>query len=1344
MRIIYVFIITLLIASNSFSQTENIHFRRISPQGGYNFKAMHSFVQDKFGYIWFGGSYGILRYDSKNIIHFKYTPYDKNGLPDNNVTSIAIDKENNIWTSTNKGLSLLNRKNLKFEQIHYTYENGSKNVNKIYSIQFDENDTIWIADKTYVGFFDKKNKKLIRITKDKHLNPRLLYQDKYNRLWLGTNKGSVYLINKNSKELTNIIKDAGSTVQTIYCDKNHIWVGSKYNGASLYDLKGNFIKRYKIKNNSGIETGIDNVRKIIKDSHNNLWIGSYSGLYINKGNEIIRIDTIEEGIPHKSIFDILEDNQEGIWIGTWSGGVAYMKYSDNNFINYRNLKRPGDISDNMISSFTQSQDGTIYVGTELWGLNKFDIKTSKFSKIKVRETNKILNIKALETDKQGGLWIGSAFNGVYYKPYNSIKFIHFPSGEEDGKHVSRSEVYALCKSDSGMWIGTNKGGLNFYHFKTKKITFEFQTRTLSLLRNNNIKKISKDNNNNIWICTKECLYKYNLLSNKSIIFSPTSPEPFKTKCETFYFAEQLSDGNIWIGSSNNGIYIYYPKGNIIKHLEMNNLLDNKDVYGILEDDNKNIWITTNYGLYLYNYKDKSIRKFTDADGIQGNIFNPNAIFKDRNGILYFGGTNGITVFKSKFVNTNKRKPNIFIPEIEVSGKKIIVEQTDINKFSPVYLKPDENSITIHFTADNYLLSKKNKFKYKLTNYTKNWISCNQNISATFINVPAGHYIFEVLACNNDGVWNNKPAKISITINQYWYKTTLAKIIYLLIILTTIFIILRFYKEKLKLKEKLSDEKKDHEQKEKLQEMELKFFTNISHEFRTSLMLIKGPVKQLLNDNNLNEIQINKLNIIKRNSYRLLQLINQTLNFRKWQNSLEKLTISKIDIVSFIKEITQNFSEETNSKNIKLSFNSNKDSIIIEADNEKLDKILYNLISNAFKYTPSNGTIKITINENSHEGKSIFENKLIYGKTENEEIVEIRIQDNGCGINKTDLPKIFERFQQGETIKPGENSSGIGLNICKELILKHRGSITIESTENIGTLISIKLPKRQKNIELTNIKEDENKTIIISKNQEKQTSKKEKNPNIKILIIEDNNDLRSYLIDLIKDYYSVLFAIDGKQGLDIIKSENIDLIISDIMMPGINGYEFCKIIKSQIETSFIPVILLSALSSSENISTGFDIGADAYIPKPFDDNVLLSRIRNILKKRKEIQQNFTKKLIKEESINLGSMDNYFLTKINSIIEKNIKNQNFTIDILSSEMGFSRSQLYRKLKQISNQSPTEYINIIRIKKATELIDLQKYTLDEVAFMTGFNSHSYFTKCFKRIYGKNPKEYMKNLKK
>jgi signal transduction histidine kinase/AraC-like DNA-binding protein len=618
-----------------------------------------------------------------------------------------------------------------------------------------------------------------------------------------------------------------------------------------------------------------------------------------------------------------------------------------------------------------------------------------------------------------------------------------------------------------------------------------------------------------------------------------------------------------------------------------------------------------------------------------------------------------------------------------------------------------------------------------------------NGSVLFTSLDAGEYIFEVVACNNDGIWNDSPTQMKITIRNYWYRATIAYVIYFALIFSLLYFIGRFYFERIRLKRAVLREKNQRENEEQIHEMKLNFFTNISHEFRTPLTLITWPLKKLLNAQNLTDEQREELEVANRNSNRLLQLINQIIDLRKLEKGKSQLNISRIDVIDFTKELLKSFSLEAKSREIKFVFESDYSTLEIEADFEKLDTIIFNLLSNAFKYVSDKGEIRITIDKKNRTSDKLYSNQLSFGEMLVDDFIKIIIEDTGKGIDHEDLLKIFTRFEQGKQSKTNDiakiKGSGIGLALCKDFTLLHHGKITVQSDLGNGSRFTVLIPSKQKSQKvlfeshqkIRNLNVNEKFFLPMVKDLNR---RKEKH----ILVVEDNPDFSKFITKFLNEYYQVKSAFNGNEALQILKSRNIDLIVSDVMMPGMDGFEFCSIVKTQLETSHIPVILLTALSSCENLIAGLDKGADAYLTKPFEENVLFKQIENLLEQRKRLHENFSKQFVSQNNVEVGSLDNYFLSKVKAVVEKNILDENFGMEKLAEELMISRSKLHRKIKSLSGLTTSDFVNLIRVKKAVELIKTDNFLFSEVAFRVGFSSQSYFTKCFKKVYNVTPKEY------
>lgn len=1324
------------------ANTDPIRFHQISPAGGFTHDAIKSIAQDNLGYIWMGTSQGLIKYNSKKTEWFSPIIGDSLSLTNRNVNHIFIDEKDQIWVSTNGGICILNRNTHKFRRIKYSYEDGSKSTDLVQAVLKIGNEKLLVIDKKYFGYLNLTTNKFKRILPNEIKSPTVLYKDPFNRTWIGTQKGDVFRYYPEKDLAIKIISNI-APVNCIYTENKEIWVGTEGEGAKLFDTNGNLLRHISSEaNDDKLLTG--HVRTLRKDTYGRLWLGCYEGLYICNEGKITRYKTEHyPGLPHNSIYEIFEDQQGSLWFGTRSGGVALIHYADNNFTTYRESTTPNSISSNTAQTIIRLNNSELLIGTELGGLNKFNINTEKFETIELTNKEKIRNIKSLCKDKHGGIWVGTFRKGLWYKAPGSNTFKLFEKGADDGKHISASSVHSLSAVDSGVWIGTRYAGVNFYSFKSKSITRCFENRTDGIdLSRITPHSILADSKSNLWLGTSYgTIYKLHIPTNQ---ISVKEIQGLKSRevNNTIYDFMEHSSGEIWIGTNNNGIFIYSPKTKTYSHFEAGGLLRDKSVYAIFEDKNKHIWITSNNGLILFNPKDNTVRHFLYSDGIQSNLFYPKSIAQDSHENLYFGGPNGVTRVHPDGIKMNTRKPftiiNSIITKDNLSITPVYLKNHEIEKIT---FQPGENTLRFNFFADNYLIPEKNKYKYRLLNHYNNWIDIDHENSISFINLKPGEYIFEVKACNNDGVWNETPTQLSFEIEKYWYQTNLAYFIYFLFLAALLYFIARFYYKQLELKRAVVVEKQQRENEEQIHEMKLKFFTNISHEFRTPLTLISWPVKRLLKAPNLSPEQREELDVADRNSNRLLQLINQIIDIRKLETEESKLNISKVDVIAFITEMQKGFALDAKSREIDFSLNSTHKSIAIESDIEKLDSILYNLISNAYKYVPIKGQIKITIEKEIKYTSRLYSNQLSYGDIHVDDFIEISIEDNGSGIDNEDLLKIFSRFEQGQT--KGKNilrkapGGGIGLSVCKDYTLLHHGKIIAQSTAGRGSCFTIILPIKQKAQKMLFKSHDEVKNLHPEKPSTTRPTNVSKETKT-ILVVEDNNDLNKFIIRTLSDYYEVKSAINGKEALQILKNHHFDLILSDVMMPEMDGYEFCSIVKTQIETSHIPVILLTALSSSENLIAGLDKGADAYLTKPFEEDVLLKQIENILEQRKRLQQNFDKQFIGKNTVDAGSLDNFFLKRVREVIEKNLSNEEFSTQILAEELKISRSNLHRKIKSLSGVTTSDFVNLVRLKKAIELIKENDFRFNEVAFEVGFSSQSYFNRCFKKVYGVTPKEY------
>ncbi|TKG88753.1 hybrid sensor histidine kinase/response regulator [Puteibacter caeruleilacunae] len=1323
--------ITALIILIGFSLNANINVRRISPIGGLSFNAIHDITRDKHGYLWVASSEGLFKYNSKRFINYRHTS-DSSSIMDDRVKKLHVAKDNTLYIGTQSGICTYNYSNNSFHKIQLI--NSKKNLLHTPNIQDIVEDSfgkVWIIANGKLFCSDKSSFYEVTVNVP---NLTVIHFGENNDGWLGDSHGNIYRFNSHQKKCTKYYSGKKKQVSSIYSLSDRIIVGYLFGGVSSVSLVNKVTNHYIFKTNKWSLSNAK-VRDIITDKFNNIWIATSRGIFIEQNGKLLKYNPqTHSQIPHQSIWCLFKDYEGGIWIGTWSGGIAYSHPKDNTFYSFEREYSHKSLSSNLVSSFEQTQSGNILIGSDAGGLDLFDNSTHTFQNIQLKVEDRYEpTVLALAQDNSGNIIAGTTKTTFIcsnsFNNYQPIKLY-----TNNSKYLQGNSFNTICPVDSGVYIGSAWPTIYFYNTKSKRIHYWNYLFPEISINSNNITHI---------ISTKNKLYFATLDKGLYLFSNDTIPElrQYNTNNSNIssygiYFLYESSDNTIWMGTQSHGISIYNPHTEKFSTEDLNGTIKNLDVYGIKQDNNNRYWITTNNGIYSFDQNKENIRHFTKEDGIQGNLFNPKAIFKDRNGTLYFGGTNGFTVFDPQHLQKNNSIPKIQINNIKINNKKELNYYALIENGSVAHLKlnANETDIRFDFSADNYLLPEKNQFKYRLKGHSDQWINCTQESNAVFTNLSDGEYTFEVKACNNDQVWNDKPLQIKITIATPLWRSTWALLAYFLLVAGIVYVIAHFLKERHKLKQQVERERMEKENQKELSEMKLRFFTNISHELRTPLTLISGPLKVL---NNFNDIPVkvqSYIDVMNRNTNRLLALVNQILELRKLESGKSELKISSFNLHVFLEERYLSFIQFAMQKgiNYQLQFNLLEPQMI-EADKDKLDKIIVNLLANAFKYTPANGSINLTVGTPESCVTTDHDNEISFGTPQIADAISILITDTGKGINKLNLPTIFNRFEQGENAASG---TGIGLELCKEYTLLHNGNITAASTLQKGSCFSLQLPVRQENYSSNQseiIIPDDNIDLVNSQGLTKETK-----ADTTILIVEDNPDLQAFIIDILSSNYQTLKASNGHEALKIVSCQSINLVLSDVMMPEMDGMELCNKIKSNVVTSHIPVILLTALTNTKNQLQGFTYGADAYLTKPFDPQILLARIENILLQRQRLQEYFSQGDQSYKLSLLGNVDNQFISKVQRLIREHLTDEQFSIEDLAYEVGLSQSQLLRKLKSLAGQSTSEFIRIVKLNIATDLLINTDLNIKEIAFKSGFTSHAYFTKSFKDHFKISPKQY------
>lgn len=1347
----FLFLILYSISVVYASATPRIPLTKVSPKGGVAITSVMCINEDYLGFIWFGTNNGLFKYNTHNIKRYSYSQSDTNTIPTNRINTILNDAKGQLYIATENGICIYQPDQDNFKRIaikdNYNHSIGTEITNLLQT----NNGSYWMLDEVGIAKLDLQTYTAEYIKFDiANSRPRLLYKDSADNLWVVFQNGSIYFKQPDSNNFSLFSKGLQGFPRAFFKNDKNIWVGYDQDGLLCFDLQGNLIKHYSVDNNF-----ISNrIRSVVEAEDGNIWVGTYNGIAII--NNLTLVKTLQTSnsthLPNQSVWSLYKDSNDIIWIGTWLGGLCYYSEYNKSVSHTSQLNSNTNNSHYVVSSFAQDPDSVhIWIGTEEGLLSRYNQLTRRNIEIDVRVADELVkNIRCLAFDKNERLWIGTRGDGVIYKDKHQDIFKQLTTPFETGL-----QTLSILPVDNGIWVSDYQQGVFFYSFEDKNFTrYQHNPLNINTISDKHVRKIIEDQKGNIWFATQNGLNLLKKGSNNFIHYFHIIGDSMSLAEDYNYCMLESNNGDIWLGTNGSGL----DKLNIstlkFEHYTKKDGLPGNDIYSIIEDEQLNLWLSTDNGICKFNPEKKEVITFGQIDGIYNNSFIPNAALNSYYNIMFFGGSNGFVNFRPKDILTsNTIVPQTILTNCYIQNELILPKQENeillnsISQTKEIKLSHSQNSFSFSFVAVNYINPDNNKFKYRLVGFNDSWIETGNYNKAIFTNIPAGKYIFEVKACNNDGLWNNKnTTKLNIKISRPIWNMWFAYIFYIAIILAVLLYLRRESLNRQKLKTQFELEKVKRESEENLNHAKLQFFTNISHEFRTPLTLIMGPVNRIINNYKLDNKLQGQLDLIKNNSERLLRLINQILDFRKIEAGQLKFTPTNSDLVDCCKGVFRCFNEHAKHRSFNYIFEANSPKLNIDIDTEKVDKIVFNILSNAFKYTPDEGKIVLSIKTHSNASTDKNDADYSFGDAQLNEFIEISVSDNGNGIEKDKLAKIFERFYQLENTNI--EGSGIGLALAKEYINIHRGVLLINSAVNKGTTVRVRLPIRQtatdtnKTLEASLVYNDKQTIPETYSPEENLVNTESKYRDSLILIVEDNNELLDYLANVLGDNFKVVKAKNGMEGLEMVNSTFPDLIISDIMMPKMDGIELCESIKKDIQTSHIPVILLTALETIKDRISGLNSGADAYVSKPFSDKLLIAQIINLLESRKKLRESFAD--INDEwqtDSTFMDMDNKLILKAIEVAEANLLNSEFTIDNLADELNLSRTTLHRKLKSLTNQSATEFIRHIRLKKAVKLLQLKTHKVNEVGYAVGFNSHNYFTTSFKKQFGVSPSEYVAN---
>lgn len=1363
-KFVFFFIINSLFSQNTF---ENYRFRLIDQETSKS--GVYTISQDRLGYMWVGtNGAGLYKYDGVNYVAYEHDSKVSNSINSNLVYATYVDTGNHLWIGTDEGLCLYNRDLNSFETINLQKYFKKETVISVKSIIEDDNGNLFLG--TLSNGLLKLNIKTHRVSKIKldvltseNYLINCLIKDKKGKIYLGTSFGlkSIDPL-KNEVINVNLGKDnlkLFGTIESLFFDSSqNLWIGNGYRGLVKLDLysKVKQVFSYPITTKRIMAiTATDSKTILCATENDGLIVVNDQGV-VQKKYTNSKFDT--RSLSSNSVWSLCFDKDKRIWLGYYNKGLGVFDKLDSKINSIESIAgKPKSLQTSGVTSIAKDSDGQLWISMEGGGVDVYNPTTKDFihiTKFDTRFRSGLTNdnITKVFIDKKQNIWLSSWNEGIYFLKKGSKQFVNYNTKNTPG--LASDHIMAIAEDSRGViWIGTFSKGLHyfnpidgkFHHCNSKPFYTNGEL-------NSDVRSVMVDSDDVIWVGTTTGLFK--VMTNDFITFSVKSfrdkmSEKLKNhkSIHTINTLYQAKNKEIWIGTDGAGLLSYNKKSDVLQWYINYKRFFEKSVASIVESNDGSIWLSGKKGITKLDLKNNTSVNYSTEDGLLSTDFNNNSVLKDENGLLYFGSCEGLNYFNPNVIAKSKREFPIYLSDFKLFNKSVTPLEKDsplikvISETKKIILKYDQSVFTIDFIGLNYSFPAKSEYAYYLEGFEDSWNYVGNKRSATYTNLAPGNYVFKVKAAQNNGVWSKKPLELQIEILPPWWKTSFAYLFYLLLLLAAIYFVNQYFQNRFKEQQMIQFEREKTIQIEKLNNKKLQFFTNISHEFRTPLTLIINPLEDIIKNKNLSlpDGVLNKLHTIQKSSDRLSRLINELMDFNQLQFNKMTLHVQQIEGVSFTKEIVSFFEEEASSRGINLQFESNKKEFKDWLDPKMFEKIIFNVISNAFKVTPDNGIITVKL-----EVCDELINFPLIGPDANYSFFEIVIEDTGAGLDKKDIKKIFDRFYQVNNLnKAYYGSTGIGLEVVRGFIELHKGKIEVESELGVGTTFKLLFPIGkdffdENEVLLEEFKREERGNFIPSMKKEMKQLPNHDEEQVRahtILIVEDNVELRNYLKNELKRDYKVLAAENGQIGLEIALQKLPDIILTDVIMPVMNGLDLCKNIKVNLKTSHIPLLMLSAKALVEDKLEGIDSGADLYLSKPFDMDILRSSLAQLITSRQIMFNKFYNGITKNAKAKTTTLDNEFIQKALNYINENISETELSVEVLASKVFLSRSQLYRKIKTLTGVSVNEFIRNFRLEKAKELIELGNDNINEISYKVGFSSPSYFTKCFKEKYGYLP---------
>ena len=1318
------FFITIFCQAQSVE--EHYYFKNLSIRNGLSQNTVNAILQDRKGVMWLGTKDGLNRYDGLSFRKFKHDAANPRSIGNSFITSLYEDFNGNIWVGTDAGVYIYYPEKEAFEEFDCQSLEKTRIERSVSMIAGDKQGRVWIAVEAQGMFCYDTRQKLLRNYPLSEIssNIKCFTFDSGGTLWLGFYGDGLYYSKDNlatvhpygSPEDGKREFEGGVITKIVQGNYNCLYIGSVKEGVSELNLTSGQVRNLLAIDESGESIFC---RDLLPYSDNELWIGTESGIYIYNLRTAqfihLRASLYDSySLSDNAIYALYKDREEGLWIGSYFGGVDYYPRQYTYFAKYYPKNIANSLHGKRVREFCRADDGTLWIGTEDGGLNHFNPKTKEFHFFE--PSAGFTNIHGLCMDGSH-LWVGTFSKGLRVIDTRTGVVLRTYTEGHTPHSLNDNSIFSICRTSAGeIYLGTLFGLLRYNRTQD---SFD----CIPELNGKFVYDIKEDSYGNLWLATyANGAYCYDVSARrwKNYVFDAEDERslPYDKVLSVF----EDSYRQIWLTTQGGGFCLFHPDTETFTRYGLKDGLPNDVVYQIVEDDDRFLWLTTNNGLVRFDPKTMEMKVFSTANGLPTNQFNYRSGFKDEAGNIYLGSINGFVAFDPRTFAENRQVPAVAITDFLLFNKEVSVGETDsplkssITFSDKVVLTADQNSFSFRIAALSYQAPRMNKLMYKLEGFDEGWLTIGESPLVTYSNLGYGDYVFKVKASNSDGVWNEQETSLHLSILPPFYLSGWAYCFYVLFFMGCLVCAIFYFKRRNYRKQHRQMEMLEQEKEREVYHAKIDFFTNVAHEIRTPLTLIKGPLENIILKKEVDSETKEDLYIMKQNTERLLNLTNQLLDFRKTETRGFRLNFTECDVVAVLRETYFRFTSLAKQKGLDFILELPQECFMADVNQEALTKIISNLLNNGVKYASTYLRISLETDE---------------------KVFHIRTFNDGEMIPDTMKEEIFKPFVRLDKEDEVTTGTGIGLALSRSLAELHQGSLMMEKGEEVNCFC-LTLPVNQDStitLSAENVSQVEENSCGW---EQEETDTKEKKP--MILVVEDNPDMLAFIRKQLTTEYSVLTAMNGIEALAVLDNHYVNLVVSDVMMPQMDGFELCKTIKSDLSYSHIPVVLLTAKTNIQSKIEGLELGADAYIEKPFSVEYLLANISSLIHNREKLRQTFAKSpFVAANTMALTKADEEFIWKLNDIIQANLHNPEFSMEDMADALKMSRSSFYRKIKGVLDLSPNEYLRLERLKQAAQLLKEGKSRVNEICYTVGFNSPSYFSKCFLKQFGVLPKDFI-----